>query len=276
MSTINVMLRKLRNLSEQIFSVIIISSPAIIFSFFINIRFILSKLPDRVYYKYENKTYCLKTLGEVRFFKTKFQNYNSYKMGATKRNLKLNNEYLVNNIEIKPDDLIIDCGANIGDFYFALRSKSPAFKYVAFEPSTQEFKLLQKNIGLNGECLNIGLWDKEEKLIFFVSNRNADSSFIQPDTYTDQIQIQAKRLDSIETRKIKLLKLEAEGAEMQVLLGLGSLIKTTEYIAADLGFENSNRSTLPEVTNFLLNNNFEIINFGFPRIVVLFKNKLIN
>ena len=48
------------------------------------------------------------------------------------------------------------------------------------------------------------------------------------------------RLDSIESlknRNIKLLKLEAEGAELQVLYGCKNILNNIEYISADIGFE---------------------------------------
>ena len=37
--------------------------------------------------------------------------------------------------------------------------------------------------------------------------------------------------------QIKLLKLEAEGAELQVLYGCKNILNKIEYISADIGFE---------------------------------------
>ena len=47
-----------------------------------------------------------------------------------------------------------------------------------------------------------------------------------------------------------------------------------EYITIDCGFERGikQESTITECTNYLIQNNFEMIDFGIPRIVTLFKN----
>jgi FkbM family methyltransferase len=255
-----------------VYGSITILSPKPFFLALMNLSYVFKRIPDRLSWSEPLEAYRLRTINEQRFFIAKFQNYNSFKDGLRKRNLRLVNDYLLKNLHINSDDLVVDCGANIGDFYFALNYLYNGFQYVAFEPSPQEFKMLDRNIGRNGQCYNIGLWSKEETLPFYTSNFNADSSFIEPDKHTNIYDIQAKRMDQILTKNIKLLKLEAEGAEMQVLLGMGSLLNQCEYITADLGFENRGKSTLPEVTNYLLQKNFKIIDFGAPRIVVLFKN----
>jgi FkbM family methyltransferase len=270
---IRVVITKIRNLIEQLFQLLVLSVPKPIFVFLFNFKLICQKIPDRLSYEREVKAYRIKNLIEERFFVTKPQNYNSFKNGLRKRNLKLINEYLIDNLILEPDDLVVDCGANIGDFWFALNATHNKFEYIGFEPSIQEFRMLKLNIRSKGECHNVGLWDKDEKLNFYVSNKNADSSFIKPIEHTDVNEMQGKRLDQFISTKIKLLKLEAEGAELQVLKGMGSLLDHCEYIAADLGFENLNKSTLPQVTNYLLGRNFEIIDFGSPRIVVLFKSQ---
>ena len=77
------------------------------------------------------------------------------------------------------------------------------------------------------------------------------------------------------TKKIKLLKLEAEGAEPEALAGCEKLLKNIEYISADLGFERgaNEESTIEDVTNFLLSRNFRLVKFELPRVVALFVNK---
>ena len=72
-------------------------------------------------------------------------------------------------------------------------------------------------------------------------------------------------------KKIKLLKLEAEGAEIEVILGAKNILKNIEYISADLGYERGKleKSTLIPVTNFLLKNNYELVDFNIDRVVAL-------
>ena len=58
-----------------------------------------------------------------------------------------------------------------------------------------------------------------------------------------------------------------------MLLGCERILQKVEYISADLGFERGplQESTLAPVTNFLLKNGFELIDFSSPRIVALYK-----
>ena len=53
------------------------------------------------------------------------------------------------------------------------------------------------------------------------------------------------------------------------------MLKNIEYIAADLGPERGldQECTLKEVVNILLDNNFKIVEFKYPRVCLLFRNK---
>ena len=75
--------------------------------------------------------------------------------------------------------------------------------------------------------------------------------------------------------KIKLLKLEAEGAEPEILLGGLKVLPQITYISADVGPERglSYDTTLVQTVNILKDHGFELIKMGHPRIVCLFKNK---
>ena len=79
-----------------------------------------------------------------------------------------------------------------------------------------------------------------------------------------------------ENKQIKFLKLEAEGAEPEILLGAKQILHKINYIAVDVGAERGLKyeTTLVETVNYLKNNNFELIKLGTPRLMCLFKNKL--
>ena len=70
-----------------------------------------------------------------------------------------------------------------------------------------------------------------------MSSWEVDSSLIEPTQYDEVVTVAVKRLDSFLTSHVKCLKLEAEGAESEILEGIGEKLDLIEYIAADLGFE---------------------------------------
>ena len=88
------------------------------------------------------------------------------------------------------------------------------------------------------------------------------------------ITVETKTLDSFNFENIKLIKLEAEGHEIEVLKGSVNTLKNTEYITVDYGPEKGKEGnmTLPEVTNFLFKENFIIENASSNRYTCLFKN----
>lgn len=77
-------------------------------------------------------------------------------------------------------------------------------------------------------------------------------------------------------RRIRFLKVEAEGAELEVLEGAGDMLRSIDWIAADLGFERGleQRATAPEVIPFLLDNGFRLHKLTQPQAVrYLFANR---
>ena len=80
-------------------------------------------------------------------------------------------------------------------------------------------------------------------------------------------------IDEIDSN-VKLIKIEGEGSEPEILEGLKKNLKKVQYITIDVGFERGidQTSTYKECENYLLNNNFELINFNKKKYVLLFKN----
>ena len=135
-----------------------------------------------------------------------------------------------------------------------------------------------KNIGF-GKAYNFGLWNENGTIPFFISSDNADNSFIEPAKYTTEVQIPTIRLDTFLDRPIKLLKIEAEGGEPEVIYGCDKLLHQIKFITVDVGRERGieEKHTLVEVSNYLLKRNFVINKFLSPsgRWVILFENNLI-
>ena len=100
--------------------------------------------------------------------------------------------------------------------------------------------------------------------------------------YTKKITVNCQTLDNFVkniNKKIKLIKIEAEGAEPEVVYGLKNQLKKIQYIVIDVGYErgNSQESTLVDCTNYLLKNNFRLIDFNSKtsRVIVMFKNNVL-
>jgi FkbM family methyltransferase len=254
-----------------------LKSNGTIFCLLFNARAILLRKDVRCTYDNLQRIYKAESSRHFRYFFAKEQNWNCYQGGLSKRAQQLGRAYFCHLIDFKENDLVVDCGANVGDLELYFQENNLLIKYVGIEPSPREYICLQKNVK-ESQTHNIGLWSEENNLSFFVSSDNADSSFIEPVRYTKVVSVATKRLDTLISEPVKLLKIEAEGAEPEALLGCSQLLSKIEYISADLGFERGllQESTLAPVTNYLLQNGFELLTVGYPRIVALFKRRSIS
>ena len=198
----------------------------------------------------------------------------AYRNGVRKRAQSLANCYFLNEIDWKDGDILLDCGANVGDLKIWFDLNNIAIEYIGFEPSPVEFACLQKNVKPS-VVHNVALWKKTGNFEFFLSSQRADSSLIRPKHFESRIMVPATTLASYVSSKVKVVKIEVEGAEPEVLEGLGSKLKLVEYIVADLGYERgvNCESTLVPVTDFLLDRGFERVKIYYPRLCALFKNK---
>ncbi len=257
---------------KRIFIFIAIKSSNKIYPFLFNFyaRFINSEtqifLNKRNFFELKNEKWQF-------FFKN--QGLNIYLKGLDNRKKDLQSTYLIKNLDFDDNDIIIDVGANNGDFYLCFDKK---IKYYGIEPSPIAFQNLKANVN-NGKLFNNAAWKSENnKIDFFLKEKYGDSSLIEMRNFTEKVQVQSITLDKIISEigsKIKLLKLEAEGAEPEVLEGLKDNIDKIELITLDCGFERgiNEESTFVICFNFLIQNNFQLIDFGKGRITALFKNK---
>lgn len=185
--------------------------------------------------------------------------------------------YCLDKIKFSDGDTVIDCGANIGELNFCFYFKNLKIKYIAFEPDSVSYNCLIKNkIRGNEEYHKLALSNKVGEEKFFLDSYGGNSSIVYFGNKNYEI-VQTATLDSLNIEgRIKLLKLEAEGFEPEILEGSVDTIKKIEYISVDFGAERgiNEESTIIDVNNFLIDHNFVLYDFSKHRMVGLYKNKL--
>jgi FkbM family methyltransferase len=194
------------------------------------------------------------------------QRVTRYAIGIENRINKLLNEYCVNKIPDLRSGVFLDIGSNIGEFSRGLASRFPEAEFIRFEPSQNECIASISNMsGLNDRLFKALLWKESKTVSFYERNETGDSSIFNPDDEEKSDLMKTQTLDEImrdlSIDRIELLKLEAEGAEPEILEGGRVTLQKCRYVTADLGPE---RGTLKEET---LKESKEILeSYGFALI----------
>jgi len=184
--------------------------------------------------------------------------------------------YCLDFIQFTKNDVVVDCGANIGELKIAFEIKKINIDYIAFEPDKETFECLQLNLkGTNSKTFNLALHNSTGETSFYLDNEGGNSSLVNFGT-KNQITINTSRLDQIENLKdnVKLLKIDAEGNEPEVLEGCIGILKNIEYISVDFGDERGvdQNTTIIDVNKFMYDNNFSLVKFSEYRLIGLYKN----
>ena len=201
---------------------------------------------------------------------------NLYFSGILKRFDQLLEQYNIDLKSIPEKATFIDCGANIGEVGAALNHYRPDLNYIAFEPGAREFDALKLNLQSKGRLINCGLWYESTDLIFYEKGDTADSSYIEIKDFTNCLTVPVVTLDSLQLADENIyLKLEAEGAEPEVLRGAENTLDSISSIYADCGFERGikEETTLPAVANILISNGFELKSATKDRLIIVFQRK---
>jgi len=127
--------------------------------------------------------------------------------------------------ELSSGDTFYDIGANVGFFtVIAARRVGPAGRVVAFEPVHSNAALLRRNLAANAfenaEIVEAAVGDRSGSVPFL--SRTAVDGKVHPRGDT---QVRMVRLDDLDLPAPDLVKIDAEGAEFDVLRGARALIE---------------------------------------------------
>lgn len=197
-----------------------------------------------------------------------------YRKGLSIRAAQLARSYSLDLVTLRDGDLVVDCGANVGDLYLWITSRHDAtdIQYLAMEPGLDEFACLIRNVRDSRATLfQVALGDHDGSGKFFYEPHGANSSLCEPPEFSSTFEVSVRRLDSLLTtldeaapragRSVRLVKLEAEGTEPEVVAGFGAYASRIDYVAADLGPERGQEqaATVAPVTQLLYEMGFRMI-----------------
>jgi FkbM family methyltransferase len=136
----------------------------------------------------------------------------------------------------KEEPLIIDGGANVGLSMLYFKRSFPRSRIIAFEPDPDVFQALAKNCAAfqleNVQLVPQALWTKAGAVKF--DREGADAGRIAADTESLQaVEISACRLKDYLQQDVDLLKLDLEGAELDVLLDCAEVLGNVDKVVVE-------------------------------------------
>ena len=173
----------------------------------------------KVYYKFTNDKYVI--FETKTGLKIKIRTNSTDLMALT--NLWMINEYCVEDFQIAKNDTIIDVGAHIGLFSLLVSQFCKTGKIFSFEPISDNFNLLMSNLKLNHteniHPFNLAVSKNTSSVdLFLSSDQSAHSIFSSDSESTTVKSISLQRiLDENKISSCKLLKLDCEGAEYEII-----------------------------------------------------------
>lgn len=175
-----------------------------------------------------------------------------YAHGLTARLEDLAHTYHLNRLEGIKNSILLDCGANVGEVSLYAGTNFDA-EIIAVEPEPSEFACLTLNLQkFNARCVNKLLWSEVKTLKFYSKPDTADSSAIYFGGDLREVEVAATTVDELfkvtDQKKSVFLKIEAEGAEPEVLVGAHKTLDRAFTVVIDGGPERgvSKERTEPE------------------------------
>ncbi len=165
--------------------------------------------------------------------------------------------------------LFIDVGAHYGFYTLAFGTAHPDRKILAFEPAPENFDVLTRNIELNRlqnvDAYNLAVLNQNGRKNFNVASHSSHSSFYLhhlSDTIRT-VEVQVVSLDDflkdVPSGSI-VVKIDAEGSELEILNGMASLLQKKEDIRLVIEFNPNSSRAAGHDPGALLH---EIHQFGF-------------
>ncbi len=155
----------------------------------------------------------------------------------------------------KRGKIFLDIGANRGEWVKAMKNSFTEIH--AFEPDSRPFHELDKLTDSRIHTYNIGLWNVSKILKLKRYDNSEQSTFSEEHplghgtSSFEEIEIDCKTLDSFSIKDVSLIKIDVEGAEVEVVEGAMETITLSKPSLVIEIHKYENIEKIKELLNFL-------------------------
>lgn len=139
---------------------------------------------------------------------------------------------------LRPGDTFVDVGANVGAYtLLGGRKVGPSGRVIAIEPLPSTSRMLGLTVAINGlsdvvELHQCALGAQAGRATIYAGVTSGHSSMIHFDELGDEFDVEVKTGASVlGRRKPRLIKIDVEGSELDVLEGLGAFVQASASVA---------------------------------------------
>lgn len=155
------------------------------------------------------------------------------------------------------DDVVVDVGSHVGKYSLvASKLVGNSGKVIAIEAEPENYKALLRNISINSFTnitpLNLAAFNKNSKINLYIDELDNQNSLKANIKRGRSVEVEARTIDSIANEynisKIDFLKIDVEGAEVEVLEGMEHILRNSPDLKVLIETSEKNK---PFVDNFL-------------------------
>jgi len=159
----------------------------------------------------------------------------------------------------KDNPLIVDAGANIGLSIIYFKRLFPAAKIIAFEPDSHIFSVLKDNVSAyqldNTVLINKALWKEETTLSFHSEGADAGRLDKNREGSKNEL-VETDLLSKYLNQQVDMLKIDIEGAELEVLLECKNELRNIKNIFIEYHSFKDSPQQLGHLLDILKQNGF--------------------
>jgi len=210
------------------------------------------------FYYYFNKLLKNSFIEETDFLGKKIKRINPYSFIHTVEGIFVEELYKFSPKTESP--LIIDCGSNIGLSIIYFKKLFPNSRIIGFEPDKNIFDACVYNLrefGLSDvQMINAGVW-KNDGEVKFLKDNSLGGMIVEPGMDDSSFStIAVVDIKKYLNEKVDFLKIDIEGAEIEVLLNTGDLLMNVENLFVEYHSFSNQPQKLSELLQFLSDQGF--------------------
>lgn len=163
--------------------------------------------------------------------------------GMVIREVWTQNDYTPAGFEIAPDAVVLEVGGHVGSFSVMAANRAKAGHVYVFEPSPENFALLQENLRLNGvgnaTVYNLALLGRGGTREIALAPNMVSNSLVVDLPGAVKVKVEgtslADFLEQAKVSKVHFMKLDCEGAEHEIFAECpGDVLARIEKISAEV------------------------------------------